>query len=79
MTLRISYAPSSEEIHIWEVQNDGEKERLFVCDEVCDSGYCVGPDDFSEERTVSVEDVEVERMGETVTVNLVNVAPEPNE
>jgi len=76
---RIAYAPSSTHIHVWEVNNDGEKEHLFACDEVCDGDHCVGVDDLSGERSVSVRDVEVELKGDTVVVNLVDVAAEPDE
>lgn len=76
---RLAYAPSSDAIHVWEVQNDGEKEHLFACDEVCDGDHCVGPDDLTREREVSVRDVEVERKGDTVTVTLLDVAAEPDE
>jgi len=76
---RIAYAPSSSHIHVWEVQDDGEKEHLFACDEVCDGDHCVGPDDFSSEREVSVSDVEVERKGDTVTVNLHGAVSSPDE
>jgi hypothetical protein len=75
---RIAYAPSSSHIHVWEVQSDGEKEHLFACDEVCDGDHCVGPDDISSERSVTVADVEVERKGDTVVVNLVDVVSEPS-
>lgn len=73
---RISYAPSANHMHVWEVQEGGEKEQLFVCDEVCSDGVCIGPADISSEREVSVRDVEVERKGDTVTVNLIDVAVE---
>lgn len=76
---RIAYAPSSSHIHVWEVQQDGEKEHLFACDEVCDGGHCVGPDDLTREREVTVRDTEVERQGDTVTLNLIEVVSEPSE
>lgn len=77
--INLRYAPSKGSIHVWKELPNGETEHLFECDEVCDSGYCVGPEDLSQERRVSVGDVEVERKGDTVTVNLLEVASEPNE
>lgn len=76
---RISYAPSAKHIHVWEVLPDGSKNHLFACNEICDNGHCIGPDEFSSECEVSVRDVVVERVGETVTVNLVDSASEPPE
>lgn len=73
---RLAYAPSDNHIHVWEVQDGGEKEHLFACDEICDGPTCIEPDDLSQEREVSVGDVEVERKGDTVTVTLLDVAAE---
>lgn len=75
-TQRIAYAPSSSQVHLWLVDKSGEKEYLFACDEVCHSGKCVGPDDFDEEREVSVRDMTVERVAGNVTVTFEGVVSE---
>lgn len=75
-TQRISYAPSSKQVHLWLVDKSGEKEYLFACDKVCHSGTCVGPDDFDEEREVSVADMVVERKGGDVSVSFEGVVSE---
>lgn len=73
---RIAFAPSSDHIHLWARNENGEHEYLFACDELCDGDNCVTADDLSGEREVSLKDISVERVGQEVTVTLNGVVSE---